>query len=540
MCSSFNFPRPTTTTDDLENLHEVHGVDCSVVLDLARADETPETVREGYYGAYLSFFHSFGLTFPISEPILEILAELGLSLSQLLPNFLRHLVAFLVKVREEGLAFGLSEFRQFVLVKRNNQTLGTFLVSPRPGRHVIDNIPYRDEKWHEQFFVFRMDRVSMGDFDFSRLSRRWAENIVPAGSSSMSDEIRGLMRILRRGCSNWFTFDQTRIQTVFALPVGTGKAPLIEKSEDETRQLMRRSSFQTSGSTSRSRASGKSPLISIHDSDDDDVPEESQPPASLSPGMDEETVVVTLQSDLISIAGRMRSAGCRLPSLASSVEKEAYAKVAVASSKVMEAFNEYVVMMEDHVEASRNDKEIESIGSEIKRLSEELEVTKREGKKDAEKIEALTEDWKRVHLANKALESQMVAKRARIAALEVERDWGVCRASRIARRDTAAKYREILESLKDRWASKKNEISSEIQLQEVVANINLLTELKDGGLTVDVELARLKEMERDCADLLASADVPDWSISEFDLPQISDDSVDQVGGSSVLDDSVSS
>ena len=51
----------------------------------------------------------------------------------------------------------------------------------------------------------------------------------------MSDEIRGLMRILRRGCSNWFTFDQTRIQTVFALPVGTGKAPLIEKSEDETR-----------------------------------------------------------------------------------------------------------------------------------------------------------------------------------------------------------------------------------------------------------------------------------------------------------------
>ena len=41
--------------------------------------------------------------------------------------------------------------------------------------------------------------------------------------------------------------------------------------------------------------------------------------------------------------------------------------------------------------ASRNDKEIESIGSEIKRLSKELEATKREGKKDAEKIEALTE-----------------------------------------------------------------------------------------------------------------------------------------------------
>ncbi|KAF2603543.1 hypothetical protein F2Q70_00025338 [Brassica cretica] len=206
----------------------------------------------------------------------------------------------------------------------------------------------------------------------------------------------------------------------------------------------------------------------------------------------------------------------------------------------MEAFNEYVVTMEDHVAASRNDKEIEIIGSEIKRLSKELEATKREGREDAENIEALTEDWKRVHLENKALESQMVAQRARIVALEVERDRDVRRASRIAHRDIAATHREVLESLKDRWARKKNETSAEIRLQEVVANIDLLIELKDGGLTVDAELARLKEMERDCADLLASATVPDWSISELDLPQVSDDSVDQVGGSSVPDDSASS
>ncbi|XP_013674175.2 uncharacterized protein At3g60930, chloroplastic-like [Brassica napus] len=540
MCLSLNFPHPTTTVDDLEDLYKVYGVDRSVVLDLAGTHETPETVREGYYGVYLSFFHSCGLIFPIPEMILAILAELGLSLTQLLPNFLRHLIAFLVKAREEGLAFGLSEFRQFVLVKRNNQTPGTFLVSPRPGRHVIEDVPYRDEKWREQFFVFRMDRASMGDFDFSWLS-------CSLWKFSMSDEIRGLMRVLRRGRSNWSTFDRTRIQTVFALPVGTGKAPLIEKSEGEA------------GSASIGRASRKSPLISIHDSDEKDISEENRPPVSLSPGSDDETVVVTrkrrrssegslpgpsrprfvpegddssfaAQSDLISLAGRMRSAGCRLPCLASSVDREAYAKVSVASSKVYFSY----------VAASRNDKEIESIGSEIKRLSKELEAIKREGREDAEKIEALTKDWKRVHLENKALESQMVAQRARIAALEVERDRDVRRASHIAHRDIVAKHREVLESLKDMWASKKNETSAEIRLLEVVANIDLLIELKDGGLTVDAELARLKEMERDCADLLASATVPDWSISKLDLPQVSDDSVYQVGGSSVPDDPASS
>ncbi|KAF2566496.1 hypothetical protein F2Q70_00013620 [Brassica cretica] len=258
-------------------------------LDLAGATETPETVREGYCGAYLSFFHSCGLIFPVPEPILEILAELGLSLTQILPNFLRYLIAFLVRAREEGLSFGLSEFRQLVLVKRNQQNPGTFLVSPRPGLHVIEDIPYRDEKWREQFFVFKMYRASMGEFDFSRLPR------TPSGSSSMSDGIRGLTRILRGGRSNWSSFDHTRIQTVFAMPEGINRAPLFGGSEDEAehsqevvvnpsvqaqssdrlaRQLVRRSSFRTSGSASRGRASGKSPLISIHDSDDENASEE--------------------------------------------------------------------------------------------------------------------------------------------------------------------------------------------------------------------------------------------------------------------------
>ena len=177
MSSSFSFPRPTTTIDDLEDLYTVYGVDRAVVLDLAYASETPETVRGGYCGAYLPFFQSCGLTFPIPEPVLEIFAELGLSFTQILPNFLRHLVPFLVRAREEGLSFGLSEFCHLVLVKRNKQNPRTFLVSPRSGRHVIEDVPYRDEKWPEQFFVFKVDRASTGDFDFSRLPLNWAENI---------------------------------------------------------------------------------------------------------------------------------------------------------------------------------------------------------------------------------------------------------------------------------------------------------------------------------------------------------------------------
>ncbi|KAF3533028.1 hypothetical protein DY000_02040910 [Brassica cretica] len=407
-----------------------------VVLDLAGTHETLETVREGYYGAYLSFFHSCGLIFPIPDPILEILAELGTSRTLVPSSCLRAHVATssrtsLIAIRSGANSFLFSRWIEHPWV--NSTSLGFLGVGPR----------------------------------ISLLLEARRCRTLPG---SHSDSFRS-----------------------------------AQCSDRLTRQLVKRSSFRTSGSASRGRSSRKSPLISIHDSDDEDGLGERWPPVSLSPGSEDETVAATrkrrrssegalpgssrprfvpegdgslfaAQSGLISLAGRMRSAGCRLPSLASLPEKEAYAKVAMASSKVMEAFNEYVVVMEDHVVASRNEKEIESIGSEIKRLSKELGATKREGKKDAEKIEALTEDWRRIYLENEALMTQMT--------------------------------------------SKKKEVSAEIQLQEVIANIDLLNELKDGGLTVDAELARLKEMEGDCENFVASAAVPDWSISKLDLPQV--------------------
>ncbi|KAF3604230.1 hypothetical protein F2Q69_00035796 [Brassica cretica] len=178
MALSFSFPRPITTSDKLEDLYTKYGVYRDVVTDLASSSETPETVREGYYGAYLPFFQSCGLIFPIPESVLELIAGLGLAFTYMCHNLLRHRVAFSVRARKEGLSFGLDEFRQFMLVKRNEQSPGTFLISPRPGHHVIENTPYRDDFWREEFIVFKVDRASVGDFDFTRLQRNWVTGIA--------------------------------------------------------------------------------------------------------------------------------------------------------------------------------------------------------------------------------------------------------------------------------------------------------------------------------------------------------------------------
>ncbi|KAF3541954.1 hypothetical protein F2Q69_00023446 [Brassica cretica] len=396
-----------------------------------------------------------------------------------------------LRTREEGLSFGLSEFRHLVLVKRSKKSPETFLVSPRPGCHVIEDVPNHDEKWRDSFQKF---------FDVERDS--------------------GLIGVLRRGRSNCSSFDQSRIRAAFAMPGGTNRPPpAIGSSEDEaehSQEVVATSSIQAQSLDRlawqlmrRSHAPGeRRSHVSLSPSSKDEVVvatrkrrrsskaalpgpscsrRESTVRGLASEGDDPQSAA---QDDLISLAGHMRSAGYRLPSHTFPTEKEAYAKVAVASSKTCFLVS---FLLEDALRFL-------FVSFVFFRLW-------KPSTRDAKKIEALTGDWKRTCQDNATLAAQVIAQKAKIAAFEVERDRDIRRASRVARRDVAGRYREILESLKEKWVNKKKEASAEIQLQE--------------------------EMEKDCDGLVTLAAVSDWSISGLNLPQVSEDSVDQAGGSSV-------
>lgn len=124
--------------------------------------------------------------------------------------------------------------------------------------------------------------------------------------------------------------------------------------------------------------------------------------------------------------------------------------------------------------------------------------------------------------------------------LETDRDRNICRGSRAARCEIANVFREVLTSLEEKWVDKKKEVSAEIQLHEVVANLDLLNEIKDEGLVVEDEIVRLKEMEKDCEAAASLAAVPDWSVAGLDLPQVSEDSIDDEAASSSTREEASS
>ncbi|KAJ4887843.1 hypothetical protein Rs2_27591 [Raphanus sativus] len=113
----------------------------------------------------------------------------------------------------------------------------------------------------------------------------------------------------------------------------------------------------------------------------------------------------------------------------------------------------------------------------------------------------------------------------KIVELEADRDQHRYKDSHADRHEIVGSYGRILDPLREQWMNKKKEVAAEIQLDEVVTNIDLLNDIKHGGLVVEEEIARFREMEKDGEAVVKLAVVPSRSISGLDIPQVSEDSV---------------
>lgn len=82
----------------------------------------------------------------------------------------------------------------------------------------MDGIPYRDEKWREHFFFFKVNQVSMENCYFLKLPREWAEDI------GWSFSLFIFMSCFKaRLLSNTFDF--------FLFLVYSGSSPMYDKLE---------------------------------------------------------------------------------------------------------------------------------------------------------------------------------------------------------------------------------------------------------------------------------------------------------------------
>lgn len=107
------------------------------------------------------------------------------------------------------------------------------------------------------------------------------------------------------------------------------------------------------------------------------------------------------------------------------------------------------------------------------------------------------------------------------------REKAVQKERRSACRSIAKGYDAALDKVRENLQKRKAENAAGIWLQEVRANIEALTEYSEGGFELEEEVAHLKGVEMSLEIDYGMAAMSDDSTRRLDLPQVSDDSINQ-------------
>ncbi|VVB15735.1 unnamed protein product [Arabis nemorensis] len=186
-------PGSTLSTEDSlhdlrESCHFSEDIEILVPSSYCRADEPPE----GFFTVYESYFHDCFLWFPIPYVILEFLKELELSISQITPRGIRHMVGILVRgyeCDEDISAYHLLNLLEFRQSSPKNKFV--YYASNKKDRRIIRGFPSKDRQWIDFFFYVPICEAILGNgielikTSWQRMGSRPVARFWP-GSSSFS------------------------------------------------------------------------------------------------------------------------------------------------------------------------------------------------------------------------------------------------------------------------------------------------------------------------------------------------------------------
>ncbi|KAF3572646.1 hypothetical protein F2Q69_00059576 [Brassica cretica] len=566
----------------VEALYELWGIDYAFEIEVSDDDETPETLRPRYCGAYTSHFEDRGLLFPLPRFLLEALAELGMDFAQMAPNFFRYFLSSWIRAREEGLEFGLEELKQLFAIKRNSGFPGTMILAPRPGRSIIDGIPTGMTGGGRSFSFSILTRCRsvtsiLGGSLGSGPTR------LPFGSAPMTPELRGLIATLRRGSPRWLAFTKDRIRAAYALPQGGNRATPIgpavpvrpgkgrgnkrtrEKEAlsdrpDESSEVgsLERAQKARRGPTLRSRSQAQCPgllarLVSIavpvggaRREPNTSTGSIGHPPPLRASGegisqvdpsahlldvqetsswrfsYDNKVPIFEIPESFDLIWRKIREKGCELPSLDDMRGRDAYVRMAIVSAKAMEASNEYAALMERRL-ADLPSKEV--VGGHlhtIQQLRGELETVRVTEKQREVEVEGLKGKLAATEAEKVSVQNDLDLMKGKHRREIEGRDAAARKEHNLALRSLAWEYDAVLAVVKDKLQKKKEETAAEVR-----ARIEALTEYIEGGFELEEELGHLRDREITLDLDYGVASVSDPSLSRLELPEVSGDSVDQ-------------
>ncbi|KAF3515273.1 hypothetical protein F2Q69_00006478 [Brassica cretica] len=185
----------------------------SVEFHLPVAGKVADSPPDGYFTCFEAYLMQRNLCFPLSEAIVRLFSCFGLSIGQVNPCGLQHVVGILMMSYERGMTFDVDHLEGLLMPKGSSATVQ---LSLQNHMAIIVGFVSNYHTWKNFFFFVRIDNASVEESCIPILRTRWGRKVnnplppTPDGLYIVRDLLRG-------GPFFWATFTPKRVHRAVAL-----------------------------------------------------------------------------------------------------------------------------------------------------------------------------------------------------------------------------------------------------------------------------------------------------------------------------------
>ncbi|XP_024009481.1 uncharacterized protein At3g60930, chloroplastic-like [Eutrema salsugineum] len=167
--------------ESLEALGHRFGISEAVEFVVPKKSDRADKLPENHFTLYEAFFEICFLWFPIPGVILEYLWKHRISIGQIMPRGLWHMIGILVRSFECGPDIELNRLLNLLEIRKAPKG-NRFYISNKAKRRIIGGFPSKDQFWTERFFYVLVNEASVGEDYVQRTKTAWGplvRNILP-------------------------------------------------------------------------------------------------------------------------------------------------------------------------------------------------------------------------------------------------------------------------------------------------------------------------------------------------------------------------
>ncbi|XP_024010272.1 uncharacterized protein At3g60930, chloroplastic-like [Eutrema salsugineum] len=161
-----------SSSDSLEVLRRRFGISEVVEFIVPEKNDRADKPPENHFTLYKAFFELCFLWFPIPGVILEYLWKHWISIGQIMPRGLQHMIGILVRIFECGLDIELNHLLNLLEIRKAPKG-DRFYISNKSNRRIIGGFPSKDQFWTERFFYVLVNEASVGEDYVRRTKTTW-------------------------------------------------------------------------------------------------------------------------------------------------------------------------------------------------------------------------------------------------------------------------------------------------------------------------------------------------------------------------------